>query len=246
MDEVELSVVIPAYNEEETIEASVGDISAYLSGLGLSHEILIVDDGSSDSTLSVAKSLAGRLPTVRVCHYAPNRGKGCAVRTGVLAAAGRRILFTDADSSTPIGELPALMSALDGGYAVAIGSRAVPGAVRTVHQPAYREFGGKVLNLFIQLFAVPGIRDTQCGFKLFTKEAAQAIFSRCFIDNFSFDVEVLYLARRLGCKIAELPVHWAHHEGSRVRPLRDGLRMLLDVLKIRLHDYSLSEDHTAP
>jgi len=243
MGETELSVIIPAYNEEKTLESTVDEVRTYLTGLGISFEIVIVDDGSGDATFSVAEALSERLPSVRICHYRPNRGKGCAVRTGMLEARGRRCLFTDADGSTPIDELPALMSALDGGCAIAIGSRATRGAVRIIHQPYYRELGGKILNLVIQLLAVPGIKDTQCGFKLFTRQAAQAIFSRSFIDGFSFDVEALYLARRLGCKVAELPVHWTHREGSRVRPLLDGLRMLRDIARIRLHRYPLSEDH---
>jgi dolichyl-phosphate beta-glucosyltransferase len=238
MADIELSVVIPAYNEENSIESTTREIDRYLSSLGIIYEIVIVDDGSSDATLSIARSLSEQLLSVRVCSYSPNRGKGVAVRTGILGAEGKRVLFTDADHATPIQELPPLMTALDGGYAVAIGSRAAPGAIRVIHQPFYRELGGRALNLFIRLFAVPGILDTQCGFKLFTRESAQAIFSRCFIDRFSFDVEVLYLAQQLGYKIAELPIHWAHHDGSRVNPIRDGLKMFVDIAKMRLHRYN--------
>lgn len=245
MSGIDLSVVIPAYNEEASIEATVREVTAYLSSLGLSHEIVVVDDGSDDSTLAVVRALCDELPSLRICNYSPNRGKGYAVRTGVLAAAGERILFTDADHSTPIQELPALARALDAGCGVAVGSRAVPGAVRTVHQPGYRELGGKALNLAVQLFAVPSVKDTQCGFKLFTRQAARSIFPLCFIDRFSFDVEVLYLARRLGYGMAELPVHWAHHPRSRVRPLSDGLRMLADIVRIRLHRYPLPEPGSA-
>jgi len=239
MEEIELSVVIPAYNEEHSLNATVKEISAYLTGQNLSHEIIIVDDGSTDATLSVAHKLSKELYTLRICSYIPNRGKGSAVRTGMLAAKGRHILFTDADNSTPIQELPAFLAALDNGFEVAIASRSITGAVRVVHQPFYREIGGKGLNLFIRLFAVPGIKDTQCGFKLFTREAARTIFPLCFIDRWSFDVETLYLARRLGYKIAELPVRWTHHGGSRVHPLRDGLRVIADVVRIRLHHYSI-------
>lgn len=242
MGQTELSVIIPAYNEEETIEGTVRYIERYLSDLKLSHEIVVVDDGSTDSTLQIVETLAREIPSVRFLHYVPNRGKGHAVRTGILASAGDRVLFTDADHSTPIEELPALMAALDNGCAVAVGSRAVRGAIRTVHQPFHREIGGKALNLLIQLFAVPGIKDTQCGFKLFTRKAARAIFPRCFIDNFSFDVEVLYLARQCRLKVPELPVHWAHHGPSKVRPFRDGFKMLLDIARIRLHRYPRPED----
>jgi dolichyl-phosphate beta-glucosyltransferase len=241
MSEIELSVVIPAYNEENSIEKTVSDADGYLSGLGLAYEIVVVDDGSRDATLSITQGLCGRFPALRVCSYTPNMGKGYAVRTGMLAAVGRKVLFTDADGATPIQELPALLAAIDAGCGVAIGSRAARGAVRVIHQPFYREIGGKVLNFFIRMFAVRGIKDTQCGFKLFTRDAAQAIFSRCFINGFSFDIEALYLARLMGYKISELPVHWSHHGNSRVRPLRDGLRLLSDIARIRFHKYPLRE-----
>lgn len=237
MGEIDLSVVIPAYNEEESIEGTVREICEYLQGLGLVYEILIVNDGSLDSTEAIVDTLSDELPFVRAISYSPNRGKGYAVRTGMLEASGKRILFTDADHATPIQELPALMSSLDAGFAVAIGSRAVRGAIRVVHQPFYRELGGRALNLFIRLFAVPGVMDTQCGFKLFTRDAARSIFSRSIINRFSFDVEALYLARRSGYKTAELPVHWSHHGNSRVNPLKDGLKMFSDIAKIRLHRY---------
>ncbi|MEN6521854.1 MAG: dolichyl-phosphate beta-glucosyltransferase [Armatimonadota bacterium] len=237
MDNIYLSVVIPAYNEERNLDGTVRGIWAYLRDLGLTYEILIVNDGSLDSTKDIAKKLSNELSFVRMIDCSSNQGKGSAVRTGMLEASGERILFTDADHATPIQELPALMSALDAGFEVAIGSRAVSGAVRVVHQPFYREIGGRALNLFIRMFAVPGIRDTQCGFKLFTRDAARSIFSRSIIERFSFDVEALYLAGRLGYRIAELPIHWSHHGNSRVNPLRDGLKMFSDIAKIRFHRY---------
>jgi dolichyl-phosphate beta-glucosyltransferase len=239
MESPQLTVVIPAYNEEALIESTTRDIAGYLDRLGLVFEIIIVDDGSADRTIEIARRLSEEIPGVRPVSYSRNMGKGHAVRTGMLEAAGERVLFTDADNSTPIDELPALMSALDDGCGVAIGSRAVRGSVRTIHQPYYRELGGKIINLFIQFFAVPGIRDTQCGFKLFTKDAARQVFSRGVIDDFSFDVEALFLARRLGFKIAELPVHWANRGESSVRPFRDGARILTDIIRIRLHDYGI-------
>ena len=237
MSDIDLTVVIACYNEEESIEDTVKEAACYLLEHHVEHEILVVDDGSTDSTLSVAKRTAASVPLVRICHYTHNKGKGYAVRTGMLAAGGRRVLFTDADSATPIAELPKFMAALDDGCAIAIASRAVPGAIRVVHQPLHREVGGRALNTIIQMCAVPGTRDTQCGFKLFTCEAARSIFSRCFIDGFSFDVEVLYLARRFGYKVAELPVRWTHRGNSRVRPFRDGIRLLTDIARIRHHRY---------
>jgi dolichyl-phosphate beta-glucosyltransferase len=237
MGELDLSVVIPAYNEENSIESTTREVCRYLSSLGMSYEVLIVNDGSLDSTGTVAGKLSEQLLSVRVISYSKNQGKGYAVRTGMLAASGKYVLFTDADNATPIQELPALISALDNGFGVAIGSRAVRGAIRVVHQPFHRELGGRALNLFIRLFAVPGVKDTQCGFKLFTRDAARSIFTQCIIERFSFDVEALYLARRFGYKIAELPVHWSHHGNSRVNPVRDGLRMFTDIAKIRFHCY---------
>lgn len=239
MENPRLTVVIPAYNEEKLIESTTRDIASYLDSLGLAWEIVIVDDGSRDGTLEIARRLARELSEVRVESYSVNRGKGFAVRTGMLAALGELVLFTDADHSTPIGELPALISALESGFGVAIGSRAVRGSVRTIHQPCYREIGGKIINLFIRMFAVRGVKDTQCGFKLFTRESARQVFSISVIDDFSFDVEALYLARRLGHKVAELPVHWANRGASRVRPFRDGVRILTDIVRIRLHNYDL-------
>lgn len=241
MGSINISIIIPAYNEESSLESTTREVGNYLSQRGLSYEILIVDDGSTDSSLAVARRIEADRYNVRTITYIPNRGKGHAVRTGVLAAKGEKVLFTDSDNATPIDELPALMAALDSGCSVAIASRAVKGAVRLVHQPFYREIGGKILNLIIRTFAVRGIHDTQCGFKLFTQEAAEAIFSKCIIDGWSFDVEVLYLANLLGYKIAEMPVHWTHRGNSKVHPIRDGLKMLLDIVRIRTHRYQLPE-----
>lgn len=239
MNEVELSVIIPAYNEAGTIEGTIQEISSYLLEKGITHEILVVDDGSTDDTSTVVRALSDQIPGLRLCEYAPNHGKGHAVKTGMLGSLGRMALFTDADNSTPINELPALMAAAEGGCDVAIGSRAVKGAVRVVHQPFYRELGGRFLNLFIRIFAIPKILDTQCGFKLFTRRAADAVFPLCFIEDFSFDIEALYLARRFGFKIAELPVHWTHHGESKVHPVRDGLKLLGDIVRIKLHIYKV-------
>jgi dolichyl-phosphate beta-glucosyltransferase len=241
MSQPDLTVVIPAYNEEELLEGTVRDIAEYLAAQPFAWEILIIDDGSRDRTLEIANKLGWNIPGVRVCSYEVNRGKGYAIKTGMLAAAGARVLFTDADHSTPISELPALMSALDTGAGVAIGSRAVAGSVRTVHQSYYRELGGRIINLFIRLFAVPGIKDTQCGFKLFSRAAAEDVFSRTIIEDFSFDIEALYLARKLGHSVVELPVHWANRGASRVRPFRDGLRIFTDIARIRRHRYKLPE-----
>jgi dolichyl-phosphate beta-glucosyltransferase len=169
---------------------------------------------------------------VRLIGHAPNRGKGYAARAGMLAALGERRLMTDADLSTPIEELPRLEAALDEGAAVAIGSRAVPGARVEVHQPLYREAMGRLFNLLVQALLLPGLEDTQCGFKLWRGDAAAAAFSVCRLDGFSFDVEALYVARRLGLSVAELPVIWRNDAASRVS-LGGGAFAFLDLLRIR-------------
>lgn len=235
-----LSVVIPAYNEAQRIGDSLCHILEYLRGIGCGgFEILVVDDGSRDSTRAQVEEVARANSEVRLLAYDHNRGKGYAVRLGMLAATGNRVLLSDADLSTPIEDLPILEDALDSGADIAVGSRAVRGSVRTVHQPRYRELGGKLLNAAIRLLAVPGIYDTQCGFKLFRGEAARRIFSKCVLNGFSFDVEALYVARLMGYCLAEVPVHWAHREGSKVRPFLDGFRILRDVAGLRLRKYSL-------
>ncbi len=236
-----LSVVIPAYNEEERIGTSIEKILAYLDGAAQTFELLVVDDGSTDRTSEVVRQAAGGRPEVRVLSYDANRGKGHAVRYGILHARGDYVLFSDADLATPFEELEKLMAAVRQGVDVAIASRDVPGSLLERRQSPIREFGGKLFNRFVQMLAVPGIQDTQCGFKLFTRAAARNIFERCQIDNFSFDVEALYLARKLGYSIREVPVRWRHMEGSKVRFLRDAWRMAKTLVRIRLTDYHIAK-----
>ncbi len=233
-----LSLIIPAYNEEGRIGSSLRTVRAYLESMGRPWEIIVVDDGSTDGTVGVVKDWAAGCEQARVISYERNLGKGYAVRQGMLAARGQYAAFSDADLSAPIEELAKLFDLANKGYDVVIGSRAATGAVIPVHQPFYRELGGKGLNLMIRLLAVPGIHDTQCGFKLFTSQAARDIFSRCFINGWGFDVEALYLARRLGYRIAEVGVRWSHAEGSKIRPFRAAVRVLYDVARIRTHSYS--------
>jgi dolichyl-phosphate beta-glucosyltransferase len=223
----QLSVVIPAFNEAERLPPTLERVLAYLRARGGSFEVIVVDDGSRDETVARARA-AG----VTVLANEVNRGKGYSVRRGMLAARGARRLMTDADLSTPIEDLGRLMAALDGGVDVAIGSRALPDSNVEVHQPWYRENMGRVFNGLVRVLAVPGLKDTQCGFKLFTAEAAQAAFSRALLDGFSFDVEALYLARRHGFRIAEVPVTWRNDAASRVG-LWSGFRAFPDLLRIR-------------
>ncbi|MDW8051513.1 MAG: glycosyltransferase family 2 protein [Armatimonadota bacterium] len=232
-----LSVVIPAYNEAERIERTLQRIVEYLDSRGESYEILVVSDGSTDATEALVERFAQTHPQVQLLAYQPNRGKGYAVRYGILRARGERILFSDADLATPIEELEKLEPYLERGYAIAIGSRPLRESQLIVRQPLYREMAGRAFNKLVQLLAVRGIHDTQCGFKLFTREAAHDIFSRCRFDSFSFDFEALYYAQRLGYRIAEVPIRWMHQEGSKVRLLRDGLRMLRDLIWLRLNGW---------
>ncbi|HZA14831.1 MAG TPA: dolichyl-phosphate beta-glucosyltransferase [Myxococcaceae bacterium] len=230
-----LSIVIPALNEERRLPETLAIIERWCQ-LNLERaEIIVVDDGSADRTADVARELGARCQpsvTVRVLRNALNRGKGASVRAGVLSAAEPYILMTDADLSTPIEEMEKLAAAIDDSD-VAIGSRAARGADIQVHQPFHREMMGKTFNKLVQLLVTGGIRDTQCGFKLFRREVAQQIFSRTVVDRFAFDVEALYVARKLGYRIEEVPVVWRNSSASTVDPLRDAARMLLDLFRIR-------------
>lgn len=253
----QLSVVIPAYNEEDRLPRTLERVLAYLGDQPLSFEILAVDDGSSDRTAELVKQIAARDERVRLIRE-PHRGKGSAVRAGALAAAGRAVIFTDADLSHPVEELTRLPALLDNplappgenpvasrsgkpvaprgdGAQVAIASREGQGANR-VGEPGYRHFMGRVFNLFVRLIAVPGVQDTQCGLKCFTRAAARELFKRQTIQGFGFDVELLFLARKRGYRVIEVPISWRHVPASRVDPLRDTLRMLADVLRVRLND----------
>lgn len=233
-----LSLIIPAYEEQDRIARALETIQAYLASCGRPCEIIVVDDGSRDNTCQVAQEYAARSTSVRVITYPDNRGKGYAVRQGVAASRGAYVAFSDADLSTPIEELDKLFAAMDKGYDIAIGSRAIKGSKLILHQPLYRELGGKVLNLVIQALALPGIKDTQCGFKLFRGDLAREIFPMCFVNSWGFDVEVLYVARKGGHSIAEIPVVWKHTPGSTIRPLRAGLELINDIVHVRLHNYS--------
>ena len=228
-----LSVVIPAYNEERRLETTLVRVSEYLAARGGSYEIVIVDDGSRDKTPEIAARWRQERPCVHVLASPGNRGKGYAVRLGMMEARGDMILFSDADLSTPIEELAKLEQALAEGADIAIGSRGLRASELSVRQPFYREGLGRAFNVFVRLLAAPGIKDTQCGFKLFRREAARAILPLAKVDGWAFDVETLLIAGRLGYRIAEVPVRWMHSGESRVRILRDGPRMMADLMRIR-------------
>ncbi|HET7292562.1 MAG TPA: dolichyl-phosphate beta-glucosyltransferase [Vicinamibacteria bacterium] len=227
-----LSVVIPAFNEERRLPESIARVRAFLEARGQSFEIVVADDGSQDATAAVAEASGG--PATRVLRGERNRGKGHAVRRGMRAARGERRLMTDADLSAPIEELVRLEERLDQGYDVAIGSRAVQGARIEVRQGRFRETAGRAFNVLVRLLLLPRIRDTQCGFKLFTARAAEVVFEKVRLDGFSFDVEALYVARRAGLQVAEVPVVWRNDAATRVGGL-SGARAFLDLARIRLN-----------
>ena len=235
MRQVDLSVVVAAYNEAKRIEQTLQHISAFLDTFHGNVEIIVVDDGSTDETASVVLRLVRTsLRSVRLVRFERNHGKGAALRAGVAASGGKRVLVTDADLSTPIEDLKVLTLAMDAGAHVAVGSRAVPSSRIRRSQPALRVFLGQAGNRWIRMLAVPGVRDTQCGFKLFEGQVARWLFSQAREQRFSIDVEVLCLARRLGLTIVEVGVTWRHEDDSKVR-WWDYLDVLVSVPRIAWH-----------
>ncbi|MDI6757440.1 MAG: glycosyltransferase family 2 protein [Endomicrobiia bacterium] len=234
---INITVIIPAFNEEERLGPSVEKIVSFLERQGKSYEIIIVDDGSTDKTLSVAEQFAAHdAGAVKVLKNEMNRGKGFSVKQGVAAAAGELILFSDADLSTPMEELSSLEAALNAtGAAVAAGSRAMAGSKIIRHQPFYREFMGKVFNKIARLLTFGGIKDSQCGFKLFRREAAKKLFLLSRIDGFAFDAEIIFLAQKKGYEVVEVPVRWTNSPNTRVSAIRDSSRMFAELVKIRMN-----------
>ena len=231
--DVDLSVVIPAYNEEQRLGPTVAALAGFLAARPGRWEILVVDDGSTDGTVALGAQLAARWPALRVIATTPNRGKGHAVRVGMLAARGALVLMYDADGSTPPSEIPRLLAPIQAGQAaVAIGSRYVAGA-SSRSQPLWRRVWSRVANRFVRGTLVPGVRDTQCGFKAFTAAAARDLFGRATVDGWAFDLEVLALARRLDHPVAEVGVAWTDDRRSRVRPLHDFWKALHEVAAIQ-------------
>lgn len=227
-----LSVIIPAYNEERRLPATLASVHEYLLMLGESFEILVVDDGSLDGTGDVVEDFAAEHSHVRLISYSPNKGKGHAVRVGMLAAAGDFLLIDDADGSSPISEIPRLNDAIAGGADIAIGSRAKPDPERVVKALAYRTYIGNTFNMIVQFLLLPGLYDTQCGFKLFKRAVAHDLFSVAHLDGFGFDVEILFIARLRGYSVSEVAIDWTNVEGSKVNVFFDSPKMLMEVLWI--------------
>lgn len=231
---IRLSVIVPAYNEEERIGKTLHTVQAYLDGQGVPYEIIVVDDGSSDGTAAIVEGMSSFGDKIRILRNETNSGKGYSVRRGMLEGRGEFLLFSDADLSTPIEEIEKLMPWFEQGYDIVVGSRALPASNVVVHQPFYRETMGRVFNLIVRACTVKGIKDTQCGFKCFRREAAHEVFGRQRTDGFSFDVEVLFIAQRLGYKVKEVPVDWYNSPDTKVNALSDSIKMFLDIIRIRL------------
>jgi dolichyl-phosphate beta-glucosyltransferase len=226
VNELDLSVVIPAYNEEERLKRHVPAIRSHLAGKN--YEIIVVNDGSKDGTARVAQELGARLIDLQ-----PNRGKGGAVKAGMLAAQGRYVLFTDADQSTPIAEVDKLLVKLEAGYDMVIGSRSIPGAEVKQPQVWYRALAGKLFGVGTRLFCIRGIHDTQCGFKAMKREVAQKVFLQVTSNTAIFDIEMLVVATRVGYRIAEVPVKWVHDPDTRIPyNLRRALRIWGELFRI--------------
>lgn len=234
-----LTIVVPAYNEAARIAPGLRTLCAWAAEHAPGCEIIVVDDGSRDDTRAIVAGIAAEEGRVRLESLPVNRGKGAAVRRGVELAQRAWILLCDADLSTPIGEIDKLAAAAAAGADIAIASRDLPTSDIARHQPAYREALGRAFNGAVRALVLPGLKDTQCGFKLFESAAARRVFARMTIERFAFDVEVLYIARRLGYRIAEVGVRWVDDARSTVDPWRDGMRMVQDIARIRLRHRGL-------
>lgn len=232
-----ISIIIPAFNEAKRLPASLEKLANFLKTRKERFEVIVVDDASTDDTKAVAESFKKKIPNLAVLRLdkSPYEGKGLAVNRGALIAKGGIILFTDADFSTPIEEIDKLLRRLDEGYDIAIGSRALDPTLLKRRQNPVREFMGRVFNILVRLFTMQGIADTQCGFKAFKMASTRFFFERQRIFDFGFDVELLYLARKKGLKIAEVPVVWDNDPTSTVHPIKDAISMFADLIKIRLY-----------
>jgi dolichyl-phosphate beta-glucosyltransferase len=232
----ELSIVIPCFNEEQRLPRTIELIEQYLAQVGMSYELILVDDGSIDGTRQIMDAAAERNRSVRLEALPQNRGKGRALAEGVAAARGAEVLVTDADLSTPIEEIDKLRAELKKGAGVAIASRAVKGSRVEVSQPVYRVLMGKAFNLLVQAVLLPGIWDTQCGFKLFRADVAHDVFAGLTTDGFGYDPEVLYRAKKRGVRITEVPVVWRNSAPTKVSPIKSSIDMFKHVVRVRFRN----------
>lgn len=233
MESPQYSIIIPAYNESERISTTLERVLGYAAERQWKSEVIVVDDGSRDATTDIVREYMQKNPTLRLLQNPGNRGKGYSVRNGMLNANGSVLLFSDADLSSPIEEADKLFISIASGADVAIGSRWLQTELQTRRQPFYRQFFGRIFNLTLRIVLGLNFKDTQCGFKAFSRRAAEAIFPLQQIERWGFDPEILFLARRFSFKTVEVPVSWAHREGTRLSPFRDGIRMFGELLKIR-------------
>jgi dolichyl-phosphate beta-glucosyltransferase len=230
------SIIIPAYNESARITTSLDKLLAHIAQERWSAEVLVVNDGSRDNTADIVRRYARQNPNVRLVENPGNRGKGYSVRNGMLSATGDVLLFTDADLSAPIREASKLFAAIASGADVAIASRWLQRELQTEKQPMYRRVFGRMFNLLLRVVLGLSYKDTQCGFKAFTRNAAMEIFPRQQIEGWGFDPELLFLAKKFNLRVQEVPVEWAHDAGSKINPLVDGLKMFTEILRIRWTD----------
>jgi dolichyl-phosphate beta-glucosyltransferase len=232
------SIVIPAYNEGGRLAATLEQVLGYVRRQAWDAEIIVVNDGSRDNTADIVRSLAERNAQLRLVENPGNRGKGYSVRHGMLEAKGEIIVFSDADLSSPIEEMPKLLQAIEAGADIAIGSRWLQAELQTNRQSLHRQFFGRVFNALNRAILGLRFKDTQCGFKAFTRRAAHAILPLQMIERWGFDPEILFLACKFGFRVKEVPVRWGHVGGTRINPLIDGARMFEEMLRIRWYDIS--------
>lgn len=225
--------MIPAYNEQDRIGPTLDRMCEYLSAQNYTWQLIVVNDGSKDDTLSISQERAAKHPEIVVMDCQPNHGKGYVVRQGMLKGNADWLLISDADLATPIEEIEKLLPAATSDNVIVIGSRPLKESQLEVRQPLYRELGGRGFNKLVQMLGVPGIKDTQCGFKLFSDRAAKDIFGRCKTNRWGFDFEALMIGKDLGYTIAEIGVKWRHIEGSKFAPFRDGPKMLKELIALR-------------
>jgi dolichyl-phosphate beta-glucosyltransferase len=246
---VKYSIVIPAYNEAARLDATLEQVLTFTTQKQWEVEILVVNDGSSDNTKEIVASFARQFPQMKLLENPGNRGKGYSVRHGMREAQGEYVLFSDADLSAPIREAEKLFAALEQGFDVAIGSRWLDAKLQRQRQPLHRQLLGRIFNRALRSVLLLKQKDTQCGFKAFTRRAAAIIFNNQRIERWGFDPELLFLAKTFGLRVAEVPVEWAHSGGSKINPLKDGARMLWDMLHVRwlslMGRYRLPEDAAA-
>jgi dolichyl-phosphate beta-glucosyltransferase len=234
--DITYSIVIPAYNEGARLGPTLEKVLGYLRAQGWNAEVIVVNDGSRDNTAELVRGFAERNPILRLVENPGNRGKGYAVRNGMLNALGEVVVFTDADLSSPIEEMPKLLAALDAGAGIAIGSRWLRADLQTQRQSVHRQLFGRVFNLLLRIILGLRFKDTQCGFKAFTRRAAQTILPLQRIERWGFDPEILFLARKFGFRVDEVPVLWGHSGDTRIHPLLDGARMFEEMLRIRWYE----------